>query len=752
MSGKNQFPISWDDSQVDENALALDLNELLNDPLLQSPAGFGLSQDREEQDLNLLLQRLGEQGEEPTAMSDLTTQPLEQDEEQQQDKKPAARVFGDEQDGGQHMSDSTTPPLEQDGSVSVLSAAAAAAVTPDGSLDGAQQEKKTPTKVSGTKHDDGHPTKLPPSKRPKLADGSAYDVLLDYSGNPEPEPKKLFRELALKIKASFGVLPREKTGKLWTNSKKKSVAKELVEEYYKKAQEHAASNGMQLKCEPKILVTAALEEKSADNWKSTTKPYREYRCKIAEPERIYQYIKNLPPPGASKEKPRTLPEVIKQAESKLAKLKYTQALEGEVGAFRNILECFKLLLVKQRRSQAGQHGQLDVEREGEKHAMKTVTKAWEVLRQKAKARMESSSKEENKEGDNDGEEGNKERDNDGEDGNTEGDNDGEEGNKEGDNDREEETKNIDPGSTNQQSHLLFSSDDESEYSSDEESDDDFWNDSCVSSLTGPSSSMSIESESAIQQRKSSDISVPLIPTPVRINKSQQTASHSVPNNITFRYLEEEQEEKKPKAHVSSDLNNNYDGISSCTSGKVFRLEDLEEDSDEDGEDYEEPQERRRRQTSGAAPRKNDQQVNKEVKGPCHRRQVYEPEVKVYVQYRDEDVLCGRGGSCNNHHGNIMYLKAKQKLQPQYSAATTWAKRTEVIQELVDRVHAWGGRFLKKDCNEQRWYEVQNHFARSKAGQALRESELRDKHCVNPDWELQNASDMPRRSKQQSIRK
>lgn len=92
--------------------------------------------------------------------------------------------------------------------------------------------------------------------------------------------------------------------------------------------------------------------------------------------------------------------------------------------------------------------------------------------------------------------------------------------------------------------------------------------------------------------------------------------------------------------------------------------------------------------------------------------------RVYVNYTDRDVLCQRGGLANRHPGNHRYLAAKDAMQPIY-LATPKSGRTAVAQDLVNQVYAWGGRFLRKD-GKKGWYEIHNHTARTKAGQALRE--------------------------------
>jgi hypothetical protein len=97
----------------------------------------------------------------------------------------------------------------------------------------------------------------------------------------------------------------------------------------------------------------------------------------------------------------------------------------------------------------------------------------------------------------------------------------------------------------------------------------------------------------------------------------------------------------------------------------------------------------------------------------------EPPQKVFVEPIDLDVLMGRGGRTNHHPGNKKYLDAKEGIQDRYMAANKNAK-TAISQELVDQVHAWGGRFLKMDEAAQQWYPVVNIVARKKASQTLRE--------------------------------
>lgn len=94
-------------------------------------------------------------------------------------------------------------------------------------------------------------------------------------------------------------------------------------------------------------------------------------------------------------------------------------------------------------------------------------------------------------------------------------------------------------------------------------------------------------------------------------------------------------------------------------------------------------------------------------------------IKWVDKITDKDVLLGRGGRANNHAGNKRYLAEKDRIQPRYLNATKQEKK-DISQELVDIVHAWGGRFLKEDEAMKRWYEVDEKSARKKASQSLRE--------------------------------
>jgi len=98
----------------------------------------------------------------------------------------------------------------------------------------------------------------------------------------------------------------------------------------------------------------------------------------------------------------------------------------------------------------------------------------------------------------------------------------------------------------------------------------------------------------------------------------------------------------------------------------------------------------------------------------------EPDVKEYVVVTDRDVLLGRGGRSNHHKGNIKYREQAGRLREDYRSSQKDTK-TDLAQMLVDWVEKnQGGRFLKLDPENDKWYIVTNLAARKKSSQALRE--------------------------------
>lgn len=105
-----------------------------------------------------------------------------------------------------------------------------------------------------------------------------------------------------------------------------------------------------------------------------------------------------------------------------------------------------------------------------------------------------------------------------------------------------------------------------------------------------------------------------------------------------------------------------------------------------------------------------------------------PEVKQYLEPKQNDVLLGRGGRSNHHPGNKRYREEVKNLRTWYlSIGENKDEKTALSQCLVDYVHSYKGRFLEKDKNG--WYEVPNIVARRKASQALREDDDPEKRAA-----------------------
>jgi len=89
------------------------------------------------------------------------------------------------------------------------------------------------------------------------------------------------------------------------------------------------------------------------------------------------------------------------------------------------------------------------------------------------------------------------------------------------------------------------------------------------------------------------------------------------------------------------------------------------------------------------------------------------------EFAETDVLLGRGGLANNHPGNKAYQRQKEEMQARYLASSK-EQKTIISMELVEFIHARGGRFLKLDRRTQRWFEITDKEARRKASQTLRD--------------------------------
>jgi hypothetical protein len=94
-----------------------------------------------------------------------------------------------------------------------------------------------------------------------------------------------------------------------------------------------------------------------------------------------------------------------------------------------------------------------------------------------------------------------------------------------------------------------------------------------------------------------------------------------------------------------------------------------------------------------------------------------------------DILCGRGGSINNHPGNKTYRRWVHERKNQYNLAISKAEKARISREILNLVQALDppGKFLTKDPdaaplmgNVVWWVEIDDDKAMAKTSQALRE--------------------------------
>jgi hypothetical protein len=100
--------------------------------------------------------------------------------------------------------------------------------------------------------------------------------------------------------------------------------------------------------------------------------------------------------------------------------------------------------------------------------------------------------------------------------------------------------------------------------------------------------------------------------------------------------------------------------------------------------------------------------------------------------RDDDVLLGRGSGPNDHEGNIRFRNLVADRKAEYMATNHRLTKAKIAQEIVDRVFAHGGRFLRRlESDEIARFDVPDGFdawmlaseetTMEKAKQALRQN-------------------------------
>ncbi len=96
-----------------------------------------------------------------------------------------------------------------------------------------------------------------------------------------------------------------------------------------------------------------------------------------------------------------------------------------------------------------------------------------------------------------------------------------------------------------------------------------------------------------------------------------------------------------------------------------------------------------------------------------------PALSSATQMTENDVLCGRGGGTNSQTGNRRYRALVRDFQPTYLMAKR-REKPRMARSVVLIVRNRGGRFLRRDDNDGRFYEVGDVKAEAKTSQTLRE--------------------------------
>jgi hypothetical protein len=91
-----------------------------------------------------------------------------------------------------------------------------------------------------------------------------------------------------------------------------------------------------------------------------------------------------------------------------------------------------------------------------------------------------------------------------------------------------------------------------------------------------------------------------------------------------------------------------------------------------------------------------------------------------------DVICARGKNPKNHPGNVVYRQMVLDKLDEYSRTTSKQGKSLLVSQIVDTVRrsSPAGGFIKYQNGQ--WFEVGDHLAREKVGQAFRDS-LHDKY-------------------------
>jgi hypothetical protein len=91
----------------------------------------------------------------------------------------------------------------------------------------------------------------------------------------------------------------------------------------------------------------------------------------------------------------------------------------------------------------------------------------------------------------------------------------------------------------------------------------------------------------------------------------------------------------------------------------------------------------------------------------------------FVQLKDCDVVCGRGGLANKHPGNRMLRRICNENKSLYQSSMNPTHKQCLILSILMAIQQHGGRFVAK--GKEGWEEISDKRAKEKVAQLLRES-------------------------------
>ena len=114
-----------------------------------------------------------------------------------------------------------------------------------------------------------------------------------------------------------------------------------------------------------------------------------------------------------------------------------------------------------------------------------------------------------------------------------------------------------------------------------------------------------------------------------------------------------------------------------------------------------------------------------------------------------DVLCGRGKSCNNHSGNIQFISIVKDHVQTYMNLSSRFEKTLLVRNLVHQFRNESGvRFLRRSSSSSFWYPLNEDESNTKVGHAIRDMIKTNRKKSNNNNNNNKSSQAIKKMKQQ----